>query len=301
MGDIRAFLARAASPPAARDIEQAAGTTHLADHTPFDPQRARYWQAIREAYPTRNAGACVAGLKRKVGESGHVYIARARTMWADGFGNPPEQGSAEEVMLRAAIIIGLPADCQTKLKYVVGLARLDPGDWQETVCHSIEREQEKEDQADEKSRKVQRRLAEIQLQEATKRLNDEKKTEKGKLKTASILTVSAPLVANLTQQPQSPQAQWPAPKQAPPVYQQQGPQQGYDQGYAPQQQYQNNNQGYRSSQHQGGYQARPGGNQGSGGRGQGGPRPQMQQGPQHCFHCDSPNHWVRDCPQCPNN
>ena len=149
-------------------------------------------------------------------------------MWVDGFGNPPEPGSSDEMMLRTAIIKGLPADCQTRLKDVVGLARMDPGDWQETVCHSIEREQEKEDQAEEKNREVQRCLAKIQLQEATKRINDDKKTEKGKQKTASILNVSA------TQQPQS--------QQAPSDYQQQGPQQGYNQGYAPQQQYRNNNQ-----------------------------------------------------------
>ena len=281
MGDVRAILTKSASVLAVRDIEDAAGTAHYPDHTPFNLHRARYWEAIREAYPTRSAGACVAGLKRKVCENGHTYITRARTMWADGFGNPPEPGSSDERMLRTAIIKGLPADCQTRLEDVVGLAAMDPVDWQETVCHYIGREHNKENQAEEEYREVLQRLAKIQLQEATKRISEDKKAENGKQKMASILNVSE------TQQPWS--------QQAPQDYQQQGPQQGYDQGHAPQQQYRNNNRGNRGPQRRGGYQARPGGNQGRPGRGR--PRHQLQQGPQLCFRCNSPDHWARDCPE----
>ncbi|CAL8333739.1 unnamed protein product [Merluccius merluccius] len=85
-------------------------------------------------------------------------------------------------MLRSAIIRGLPASCQTRLKDVSGLTRMSPGDWNEKVCHAVEREQEKEEQDDEEDREMQRRLIKLQLQEATKRLNDEKKTDKEKLK-----------------------------------------------------------------------------------------------------------------------
>ena len=204
MGDVRAILTKSTSVPATRQIEHAAGTSHLPDAHPFDPHRPRYWEAIRAAYPTRNAATCVAGLERKHGENGHAYITRARTMWADGFGNLPEPGSTEEMMLRLAIIKGLPTECQTRLEDVVSLAGLDPGPWQETVCHAIEREQKNEKLTEEKGREAQRRLVEMQLQEVTKRLNDEKKADKEKLKVASILNVSKaqqPLPAN---QPSAP-------------------------------------------------------------------------------------------------
>ena len=155
MGDVRAILTKSTSVPATRQIEHAAGTSHLPDAHPFDPHRPRYWEAIRAAYPL-------------------------------------------------AIIKGLPTECQTRLEDVVSLAGLDPGPWQETVCHAIEREQKNEKLTEEKGREAQRRLVEMQLQEVTKRLNDEKKADKEKLKVASILNVSKaqqPLPAN---QPSAP-------------------------------------------------------------------------------------------------
>ncbi|KAK0138293.1 Gag-pol polyprotein [Merluccius polli] len=281
MGDIRAILTKAATVPIAQDIEQAAGTSRLPDRYPFDPYRERYWVALREAFPNTNAGDCVAGLERKAGETGYAYIARARTLWADGFGQAPEPGTSDEIMLRSAIIHGLPASCQTRLKDVSGLARKSPKDWNEKVCHAVEREQEKEVQDEEEEREMRRRLIKIQLQEATKRLNDEKKTDKEKLKVASILPASAPLVA--TQQELQPQQNYNQGF----TQQQQRPQQHYNQGYA-QQQYHNNNQGYQGPSRRGWFHGR----QRGGRRGRGGSRQPQQEG---CFRCQALDHWVEHC------
>ena len=272
MGDVRAILTKSTSVPATRQIEHAAGTSHLPDDHPFDPHRPRYWEAIRAAYPTRNAATCVAGLERKPGENGHAYITRARTMWADGFGNPPEPGSTEEMMLRLAIIKGLPTECQTRLEDVVSLAGLDPGPWQETVCHAIEREQKNEKLTEEKGRETQRRLVEMQLQEVTKRLNDEKKADKEKLKVASILNVS--------------EAQQPQPRPAPQDQQQQDTQRHHVPDY---QQPRSAPRGYQKNLRRGAYQTRPEEYQGRD------RQRREQDNTRACFFCESPDHWVRDC------
>ena len=166
MGDVRAILTKSTSVPATQQIEHAAGTSHLPDAHPFDPHRPRYWEAIRAAYPTRNA-------------------------------------------MTAAV---------------------------------------------------------------TKRLNDEKKADKEKLKVASILNVSE------AQQPQS--------RPAPQDHQQQDTQRHHVPDY---QQPRNGPRGYQRNPRRSGYQARPEEYQGRDRQRRG------QDSIRACFFCESPDHWVRDC------
>lgn len=282
LGDFRGIGGRCFLGGGLADIERLARTTAYANDLPLCEVQNALFNAVREKYPTRNAGAIpkiIWDPKDTPGE----FLAKAKEKWLTETGIHPGREGEGRAWFRSAVLSGLPKQVKADLEKNPDFAVAEAVQWERHVVHRLQEEQDLVNKQKKELEEAQAQLLRLQLGEAREKIDIKKKEQKAQSKT---IMVSRPETA--------PAPEWPA-------------------GVP----YANENDHWPANALR---QRRPAGNwvtgesqRGRGGYGRGGLRARTLGSPGNnasgtyvqpnndrwrgCFLCGEEGHWVRQCPE----
>ncbi|GCC28039.1 hypothetical protein chiPu_0006465 [Chiloscyllium punctatum] len=181
MGDLKALLVRLMGRPKLKEIMDRAGLKNVVDNpmvdgARFDRVRQRVWQALRDCYPPKMDSQALRGDPLGDNENLAAYLKRQLRKWRLETEQDIEGNQLLTTMFRNSIIEAMPSQVRSRLEEVVGLtSSMSHQEFRDHVAHAVERFRKTKEKLSEQQEEVQRKLAQMQLEELKK-----KEKEKGK-------------------------------------------------------------------------------------------------------------------------
>ncbi|KAL4009593.1 hypothetical protein ACER0C_003445 [Sarotherodon galilaeus] len=275
IGDFRGIAGRCVLGCGLADVEEIAGTTHLANDVPYRDVQSDLADAVREKYPTPNTGA----IPKIIWDPQHTpseFLARAKEQWMSETGIHPGREGESRAWFRAAVLAGLPKQVRTDLEKNPDFAVADSTQWERHVTHRLMLEQDEVNKQKKALEDAQAELVKLQLNEARDKYVGKKKEIKEATKKIMVVKPQPDPVPEWPDLDPNvyPDDRWPvnAPRQRQPA----------------------GNWGAGRP-----YRGR-GGSAGRGQRARGTGNPSYTSW-NACLRCGAEGHWARDCPEPPIN
>ncbi|XP_069749525.1 uncharacterized protein [Narcine bancroftii] len=144
LADVRTIMIKIKAEGALKQIERILRSSKLGDEIEFDPLRNRFWEALRETFPTPYSLDALVTLQLKEGETAHEYLSRAWDLWETGTGERPDHSPLGNAHFCNGTINGLPGPVQAKLKDIVGLEKMSEDLWKRHLTHALKRHRQSE-------------------------------------------------------------------------------------------------------------------------------------------------------------
>ncbi|XP_057194085.1 uncharacterized protein LOC130556800 [Triplophysa rosa] len=283
LGDIKALLAKCVGSSKMNELLRAAGLQNainspFMDGNPFNGNRARMWQELRNGYPNRIDPRTLKGEHLGEEENPATYVRSQLRKWKEELERDPEEDMVMAALFRNAIVDSMPPVVKARLEDVVGLNSKSHKEFCDHVTHAVEQYRKNEQKLKNQEKELQRKLVQLQLEELARKKKTQavvKDKDKEEDHAAMMAPVNTP--TPMMQQPGTGNTVQPAPGSG---LQQPAPIVIY---VKPEQQ---NRFGPRPMQGQGPMQAQQG---------------RQNQGRNPCWGCGQLGHNRRDCPINPWN
>lgn len=158
-------------------MEEIANTTRDANDVPYSVVENALSDAVREKYPTPNAGS----IPKIIWDPKHKpreFLEKAKDQWMSETGIHPGQGGEHRAWFRAAVLAGLPERVTIDLEKNPDFAVADSTQWERHVVHRLKLEQDEANKQRKELEDVQVLLIKLQLAEAKNKVSDKKKEAK---------------------------------------------------------------------------------------------------------------------------
>lgn len=214
VGDIKALLGRVTSVQKLREIMQDGAINGTdwevtKDGLMFDRYRPAVWRALRAAYPTKFDLKALRGEAIGATENPATYLHGHLERWRMETEQDPEGNELMTAMFRTSVMEAMPEPVRNRLEDVVGLTSKPYKEFCDYVIHAVEKHRKDEQRQIEQGKDIQRKLAQLQLDELT---------NKGKKKVHASVTTPVPEVGTMSAvSPGGPQPSTPRRAQMPTV------------------------------------------------------------------------------------
>lgn len=151
-------------------MEEIPNTTRDANDVPYSVVENVLSDAVREKYPTPNAGS----IPKIIWDPKHTpreFLEKAKDQWMSETGIHPGQGGEH----RAVVLAGLPERVTIDLEKNPDFAVADSTQWERHVVHRLQLEQDKANKQKKELEDAQVLLIKLQLAEAKNKVSDKKK------------------------------------------------------------------------------------------------------------------------------
>lgn len=199
VGDMKALMARILGGTKMEEILQIseldrAVDSNYMDGTVFDPYRPAVWQALRTEYPNRVDNKALRGEQLGETENPVAYVQRQLKRWKQETEGNLDKDPLLITMFRNAVVDAMPPAVKSKLEDVVGLNSKPHKEFCDYVAHAVEQHRKTELKLTNQEKELQRKLAQLQLDELTKK-NKKKMQATVKEEESEQMTVMAPVTA----------------------------------------------------------------------------------------------------------
>ncbi|XP_037304811.2 uncharacterized protein LOC119194658 [Pungitius pungitius] len=174
LGEVRALLVRAEGTAKLAQVEAMADTAHRADADSFNSHRGRFWQALRDIWPTKLDTSALIGMEKKAGEEMYLYLQRAEEGWHEHTGGRHDRDEGTTWLWRRRVQEGLPQPVQAALKEVVGLGDMEDAMWRAHLVHHDQRHWAKKASSEEEIRMLTLQLLRLQVAQANEKKQEAK-------------------------------------------------------------------------------------------------------------------------------
>lgn len=199
LGDIKSLLAKTVGGAKmdeilhASNLDRAVNSQQM-DGTIFDAFRPAVWQALRAEYPLRLDPNMLRGDQLEETENPITYVQRHSRQWKHDTEIDPERDPIMATLFRQAIIDSMPSSVKSRLEDVVGLNSKSHKEFCDYVTHAVEQYRKNEQKLKKQESELQRKLAQLQLDELTKK-NKKKIQALVETEEGEPLTMMAPVTA----------------------------------------------------------------------------------------------------------
>lgn len=118
--------------------------TAVNDAELFAAYRGRFWETLREVFPTNVHPDNIFIEPLGNQENPRAYVSRAIQAWRNVTGNDPDANQMEQSIVRAKNQQGLPLPVRSKLAEVVGLGNMVKSMYIDHIAHQVELFRKKE-------------------------------------------------------------------------------------------------------------------------------------------------------------
>lgn len=143
-------------------MEQITNTTSDTNDTPYSDVENVLSSAVREKYPTPNAGS-IPKITWELKHTPREFLERAKEQWMSQTGIHPGQGGEDRAWFRAAVLVGLPERVRTDLEKNPDFAVADSTQWERHVVHRLQLELDEANKQKKKLEEAQAQLLKLQL------------------------------------------------------------------------------------------------------------------------------------------
>ncbi len=166
MGDWRALIGKQLGMWDIRQLETAAGTTHLPDASPFSPHATNIGKALRDTFPIPPSAMHALTFHIKDGEDVSSFLIRCKGEWTDTAGSHPGSSIIQTTLFRNAVMTGMPISVKEVMEGNPDIPSCSTEQWEKHLTHHLKRYRSKLEEDKQNLDNTQAQLLKLQLDKA---------------------------------------------------------------------------------------------------------------------------------------